>query len=254
MDLYPNTVKDSNGVRAAEYHVAGKYIPVESIGQAIERAGQGRMISVTPFAGYRVTKLDQMLSITKQLCGEPGRKYIYAYWNQPDEMMHTCGCHDARTKEVVLRIDKSVEALCKELRDTLVLVIADHGHIDTKFRLLSDYPQILSDLVRPFAIESRAAAFYVKDACRERFPEDFNAVFGDDFLLLSRDEVLAKGLFGNGIQHPRFLEFIGDYLAIATGDTALAYSRKARQFVSNHAGLTKQEMDVPLILIEKPAR
>jgi len=250
VDLYPNTVKDSNGVQAADYHVAGKYIPFQTIGSAIDRAGHGRMVTIAPFDGHRITKHDELFSTVRLICGEPGNKFVYAYWNQPDDIMHKTGCHGELAKEMMGRINRSVEALCGTLHDTLLLVIADHGHIDTRYKFICDYPQIVSTLERPFAIESRSAAFYVKSDCRGRFEAEFTKAFGDAFLLLTRDEVLEKGLFGSGAQHPRFLESIGDYLAIATGDVALAFSREARQFVSNHAGLTEQEMDVPLIVIE----
>lgn len=51
--------------------------------------------------------------------------------------------------------------------------------------------------------------------------------------------------------HPKFEEFIGDYLAIAISNKGIAYSYKSNRFVSNHAGMTKQEMKIPIITINK---
>jgi predicted AlkP superfamily pyrophosphatase or phosphodiesterase len=251
VELFPNTVKDGGGVQAADYHVAGKWIPHGSIAQDIERAGYGRMVTVSPFEGRRISSFTALFETVPQICREPGRNYVYAYWNQPDAIMHETGCRSKRTKESIVRIDKGVEALCGALHDTLIIVTADHGHTDTRYRFVSDYPKLMNAMIRPVSIESRAAAFYVKEECKRQFPDEFAKAFGNDFLLLSRDEVAAGGLFGNGTRHPRFLESVGDFLAVATGGGAIAYSRECKQFVSNHAGLTEMEMDVPLILIER---
>ncbi|HPJ02187.1 MAG TPA: alkaline phosphatase family protein [Candidatus Limiplasma sp.] len=167
--------------------------------------------------------------------------------------MHKTGCRSEQTRESIRVIDKSVQDLCESLTDTLVIVIADHGHIDVRYHVITDSPEIHSMLKRPISVENRAAAFYIKDECKRQFPEGFKQTYGDEFLLLSQDEVLSSGLFGSGTRNSRLLESVGDFLAIAVSDTALAYSHESKQHVSTHAGLTDAEMRVPLILIEKPA-
>ncbi len=251
VDLFPNTIKDSREIQAADYHVAERYIPYENIGQAIRRAGNGEMIMISPFAGRRISHYSDLFRFVRQACGEPGRKFIYAYWYQPDALMHETGCHSKRVKEAVYQINKRVKALSETLRDTLLLVTADHGHIDTRYEFISDCPEILNTLERPISVESRAAAFAVREGYHSQFRDAFERYYGNHFMLLSKEEVLTNGLFGNGIQHPRFKESIGDYLAIATGDTALVQSHESRQFAANHAGLTEQEMAVPLIAVDK---
>ncbi|MBU3174905.1 hypothetical protein KPL47_00825 [Clostridium estertheticum] len=84
----------------------------------------------------------------------------------------------------------------------------------------------------------------------EMFKTEFYKAFGKDFLLFSKAEVLEANLFGEGQAHKKFEEFIGDFLAVAIGDQGIAYSPKSKQFLSNHAGMTKQEMMVPFIVVE----
>lgn len=105
-------------------------------------------------------------------------------------------------------------------------------------------------LVRPISIESRATCFYVKEEHTQQFKEEFYKAFGNDFLLFSKTEILEGNLFGEGQAHRKFEEFIGDFLAVAIGDKGIAYSPKSKQFLSNHAGMTKQEMMVPFIVFE----
>jgi hypothetical protein len=45
-------------------------------------------------------------------------------------------------------------------------------------------------------------------------------------MLLSKQEVLTKKLFGTGKVHPRFEEFWGDYLAIAISDVSILNPEK----------------------------
>nr|HMM32852.1 hypothetical protein [Clostridia bacterium] len=148
--------------------------------------------------------------------------------------------------------DRRVEALCAGLSDAVVFLTADHGHIDVRYETLTDYPEITSMLYRPIAIEGRAAAFFVKPEHLDTFPVAFYARFGEAFLLLTKKEAMVNGLFGPGKPHPRFEGFLGDYLAVAVSDVALRQSELSHRFLSAHAGLTDEEMLVPLVIVEKP--
>ena len=61
-----------------------------------------------------------------------------------------------------------MEQLCKELKNTLVSVTADHGHIDSRGVALTDYPNIMECLVRMPSIEPRALNFFVKEEKRQQ--------------------------------------------------------------------------------------
>lgn len=251
VNIFPNTIKDQGDVVAANFHVASKYIPYKNIGNTINEVGYDKSYSVSPFGSLRISNHCELYETVKNICNKDGKKYIYTYWYQPDEIMHKTGCYSDNAKEIIVEINESVEKMCGELEDTLVIVTADHGHINVKYKFVCDYPNILKSLKRSTSIESRAVAFFVKEDCKKHFAEEFYKAFGDGFLLLSKDEVLSNGLFGDGIPHPRFHEFIGDYLAISISDTSIVYNHDSKQFISNHAGLTEKEMNIPLIVIEK---
>ena len=81
--------------------------------------------------------------------------------------------------------------------------------------------------------------------------------FGEDFLLYSKKELLESNLLGYGVQHKKVDDFIGDYIAIGVKgtrillDTYLSRERKKQdEKKATHCGLTKEEMEVPLILFE----
>ncbi|MBQ6931755.1 MAG: alkaline phosphatase family protein [Clostridia bacterium] len=179
------------------------------------------------------------------------KKFIYTYWYQPDKAMHGYGVKSQQAYEQILLINNEVERLCKRLKNTVVIVTADHGLCDSVNVYLEDYPTLSAMLKIPPSIEpSRALSFFVKEGMLEEFRNEFNRHFGDDFILLTKEEVFAENLLGFGKPHPRTYDFVGDFLAIATGEKSLFIEREERNFIGVHAGLTEDEMIVPFIAIE----
>lgn len=251
VNVFPNVDKYT-GKQAESYHVANRYIPYKSVHEKIAEAGVGRSYTVAPFGPDRVTNLDEFFAGIRALCAAAGRKYIYAYWDDPDSLMHDDGCGSEAVRACMQELETRAEAFAQTLSDTLLIVTADHGHLDSDYYLITDYPEIQRMLARPLSIESRAAAFYIREEYMEAFPGAFREAFGRDFNLYSREEVKRMRLFGDGAPHPKFDSFAGDFIAAAVSDKCLNYSRASRQFVSNHAGLDEREMLIPVIAIERP--
>lgn len=100
-------------------------------------------------------------------------------------------------------------------------------------------------------IEPRALNLYVKDQMREQFEAEFMKEFGRDFLLLTKEEVYRKKLFGTGIPHENVDAMIGDYVAIAITDlTIFNTGEEAEELKGVHAGYTREEMTIPFIVFE----
>ena len=254
VNIFPNTLSGSGGRSAADYHVAQRYIPFESIWNKISKDSNSvvKAYSVSPFSSFKSKSIYEICNTVKRLCTENRRKYIYTYWDQPDYDMHLYGTSDEQVKAQVWYINEAVELLCEELYDTLVIVTADHGLVDTKWRYLIDYPDITECLLRVPSIEARAYSFFIKPGMKDRFVTAFNRHFGDCYLLFSKEQILQNKLFGDGIPNPRSIGFIGDYLGVATGSYSIDYAPSADHdvFKAAHAGLTDEEMNVPFIVVE----
>lgn len=254
VELFRNTIYLSGGKPAADYPVAPTYMPLPNVYKLLgDMGGLAETGSISPFGTIPAGSMDELFEQTKQRCSAPGRHYYYCYWNDPDSKMHKTGVGSLETKAVIREIDQRVEKLCQDLAgtNTLVLATADHGLLDVRFRFLRDTPEVAAHLLRPMAMETRHITFFIKPGHQEAFARDFNAAYGEDFMLLSREEVFAQKLFGDGPEHPRFRQSIGDFLAIAKRDVCLVAEpcRYSREFVADHAGLTEQEMLVPLFAV-----
>ena len=237
---------------AADYPVAQTFCPYEAVTEIIQRAGK-QAYTVSPFAEPYPQSLEAVCSLIETLCGQNGQKYIYAYWPEPDTTIHKTGCGSFDTKSVLKTLEAQVQSLCTELSDTLLIVTADHGLVDSYGAAITDYPQILECLVRMPSIEPRAVNFFIKEGMHAQFRQEFQKEFGEKFLLLTKEEVKTSHLFGPGPEHPNLDAMLGDYLAVAVSDLSLYSTAEERdRFVSVHAGLTEAEMRIPMIAISIP--
>ena len=242
----------SNGKKAAKQSLAETCMHYENVTDQIHRACpdvKADTISMrSHYFNYSIgSSCRQVLRIT----AKPGRHYLYCYWINPDHLIHKYGINSPQVHQTIVKINDQVEKMYAKMEDTTAVILADHGLIDTKWVYLEDHPDLIEMLVREPSIETRAFSFFVRPECLEQFNTAFAEAFQDKFVLLTKQEVLDRHLFGEGTEHPKIREFVGDYLGIAVKDYSLAYHRKDHELIGMHAGLTKEELTVPLILLEK---
>ena len=253
--VFKNTLQ-RNGEPAAKYNVANKYIPVKNVMQRIEAVkGRKSAYCVAFFSKFRIKCVEDICKTIYKLSKKRKKKYIYAYWHQPDSAMHRHGVTSPEAHKEILHINSEVEKLCSSLKDSLVIITADHGLCDSVNLFLEDYPELYNMLKIPPSIEpGRAMSLFVKDGLQETFKNEFNKHFGDSFRLMTKEEVFSENVLGYGEPHPRTQGFIGDFLAIATTEKTLFTAREEHEFVGVHAGLTEEEMTVPFIAVETEKR
>ena len=193
-----------------------------------------------------------------ELCSDNNEKFIFAYCNEPDASMHTLG-PDAKEIHLIMdEFDDLMKVFYNNLdNETLVIVTADHGQIEiTKTYYFNEYQDLMDMLVMPPLLEGRVRSFFVKSEYRDVFEEKFKNYFADDFILCTKDDVYICDLFGDGKEHELFKDSIGDYIAIAVKNAVIDYispflGDDGFVFKGHHAGLCKEEMEVPLIILKK---
>ncbi len=191
--------------------------------------------------------------IEKVTAANNKRKIIAAYWTEPDHTIHNCGVNAAQVSELVAWENYRIEQMATRLKNTLVIISADHGAIDTEEKMLNDHSDLCATFKRPPTIETRFITFWIKDGKEGEFERLFTQYYGDKFVLFRKDELLQAHILGYGRQHPQIDKMLGDYAVIGYGDWSLNYTTGARApkfFIANHAGYTPQEMTIPLILLK----
>ncbi|MBQ2695502.1 alkaline phosphatase family protein [Candidatus Saccharibacteria bacterium] len=213
----------------------------------LTKVGNVSATELFPFGDHPYRNLKDMLSQIERLCSQPGRHYIYAYDEEPDHTMHKKGPDSIKAGHLITTRSKKVANLATKLHDTLLVVVADHGHMKSRHYYLKDYPEITALLARTTSLEQRATSFKVKDGKKAEFRQRFEIAFGKDFTLYDSKDVISSKLFGDGTETPLFRPALGDFLAITdTGACLTAPDDKAMP--SNHAGYHDDEIIVPLII------
>ena len=233
---------------AAEYRMTDRYMPMVPVWEKIRTAAPDvKAAYVSPFGEYKTRSTAHACRTIQKLTQGEEDCFVYCYRPFPDTNIHAFGNGGPIPDINIKIIDREVRRLCSQLKDSLVIVTADHGLTDVEYLHYRDYPELEDMLLRKPSMEGRAASIFLKEGTQERFRETFNQLLGKDFLLLSKEEVYACGLLGSGEPHPRTDGFLGDYLALATGNKFLT-ALEGKTLKAHHAGLTDEEMNVPLIL------
>jgi len=200
--------------------------------------------------------LDYLCEGIEDLCKYPKRKFILGYQENPDSLLHKYGCYSEEVKQYICTAEEKIQAMCKRLQGTnsLIIVCADHGHQDiAKTVSILDFEDIQECLIKPASLESRSISFFVKEEKKKEFEACFKKYFEGQYLLYTKEEFLAKKFLGEGEKHPRLDDFLGNYIAMAIGDTAIKietyFGKEKKDKKATHCGFTPNEMEVPCIFI-----
>jgi hypothetical protein len=200
--------------------------------------------------------LDNLLTKLKQVCKKQGRKFVFTYWNDFDFIAHRNGTGSDALKKHFTEIDRKLEKLKDDLQNTgtKLLITADHGHLNSKYIFLGKDKKLIDCLAIPLCGEVRFAYCYVKPEKEREFKNILKNKYQKYLTCYKSSDLIKKGMFGLFNQHKKFSERIGNYTLILKDNYALAdfftLVGKKEFFKSNHGGLSKEEMFVPLISID----
>jgi hypothetical protein len=184
-----------------------------------------------------------------------GKKFIYAYWPEYDSLAHRHGVASAEVLAQFRAVDAAFDELLERLAgtDTLVVLTADHGFMDSPPEESLELPAALAPLLRfPLCGERRVAFCHVHDP--KLFIEKAGETLGERAEVRASQELADEGWFGRGRAHPDFAERIGDVALIMQGratvkDWVAGESRHLH--IGNHGGASPDEMLIPLV-VAKP--
>ena len=177
------------------------------------------------------------------------------YLPQIDDACHVTGSGSDRTLETLERVNAAVEGLHTELGGRAKLVItADHGHrnVEKEDRIeLEEGDALLEPLVCPPTGEPRVPIFHVEPGREDEFADAFRARCGGQFALLTPDEAEALKLFGPDPIGEVLRKRLGSFIGIAGEPWILYYvapDKEPTEHIGFHAGMSPEEMRVPLAL------
>ena len=205
------------------------------------------------FANKTSNSFLKICEVIEKACSNKGRNLVSAYWTEPDSIIHKYGISSIEVKQALKCINNNLEKLMSKLKDTIIIITADHGAVDIEEIYLNEYKEIDDCLLRPPSIDSRFVSFFVKEDKKEIYKELITKCFKDNFLIYEKDEFLKLNLLGYGKKHERIDDYFGDFILIGNGNLNIRYTTtgiKSKSLKADHSGITKEEMQVPVIVIE----
>lgn len=204
------------------------------------------------FAGYGgLSQIPYQLEQMLQQAQRPG--FYSLYWPLIDTLAHLHGPDHAETPSLACRMEmefvdlmvSKVAELCARDRCTLV-IIADHGQTSLTQDRATPLPQdICTALRRPPGGTRRA--LYLSGIDVERLSAD--SILADAVAISTKDAVAANW-FGGALDQ-RLCSRIGDVILLAGEGSQFLYDygRGTHTYAGAHSGMTRNEMQVPLIIV-----
>lgn len=192
--------------------------------------------------------------IIEEMRAAKGPTYTHLYLPEIDTICHHLGVDHPDVVPKVMQIDRELGRLAEAVAGRATLVLsADHGLIDVprddQMFLFPGDP-LLDLLLVPPTGDARMPVFHVHERGRDSFAQQFVTRFGDRMHLVSTDEAERMELFGPGAFTAHARPHFGDFIAFPYRPATLAYHGADKPvgnvFLAVHAGLSPQEMWVPL--------
>lgn len=240
---------ENNKVLQSAIEYMDKYLTQKEVTDLINEETTFKGYKVVPYDDEKYIDLDDMFNKIENICNNNEKKYIYSYCDEPDYTLHDLGTNNSEIKDIIINMQDRVYKLAQKINDTIIFVVADHGHLEAENIFLENYQDFLNCLEELPSIEPRATAFFVKNNMKKTFEYLFEKYFGKYFYLFTKSEIINMKLFGDGEENKKFRSELGDYIAISYTKKAFIY-KGDYPLISQHSGYSDEEVFVPLIVID----
>jgi len=185
-------------------------------------------------------------------------RLIWVYYGGVDGLSHRYGPDSEQAEaEFTSFIHALLDNFVKHLslatrRQTLLLLLTDHGQINTQVDPnfeLRNHPSLVPRLHMLPTGENRLAYFYPRPGQVKAIFEYFEQTWPQAFSVVPSGQALKAGLFGPGTPAKVTPGRLGDLIVISHGDAYLWWASKTNLLLGRHGGLSAEEMLVPLMAI-----
>ncbi len=186
------------------------------------------------------------------------KRLIHAYIYDLDSLTHDEGAGSRKVNALFRDLDKQMKNLAKSVRgtNTEIIVTADHGLIDVAPKTtmwIEDIKGLKECLTIPLTGESRVRNCYVRPSKTKDFEKIVKTKMSKYCWCFKGEQLIKDNFYGIGKPNKRLFDRVGDYVLIMKKNYIL--KEKLANYKTNHfhkakhGGVSKDEMFVPLILI-----
>lgn len=188
----------------------------------------------------------------KEINNMAKKTFTYLYLPEIDNLEHENGVNSKIVKAELKKIEEMLKKLIK-IKDMTIIITADHGQININKDVIMDFNKYNDYFYGMPGIDFATATFYVKKEKEQDFEREFNKDFKDEMYLFKTAEFFRNQIFGLGEISDNMKNNIGEYIGICKNNYCFINSDNLDEYVGktlgNHSGFSKDEMLIPLIII-----
>lgn len=205
------------------------------------------------------TKLDMLIRL-KNAIKDDKHQLIFAYYPTIDHLEHLYG----PSSEVV---KASVVSFFNELKEVVMpaltnssynlILTADHGFVDVTKAINTDSKsEMMKYLALPPWGDTRIKYMNVLPGKAEKLENYISENYSNDIIMLDSESLIQTGIFGNEEIPEDIRGRFGTHVMLSKSNSIMLYEYpketpyKGPNALGSHSGLTKDEMEVPLIVFE----
>ncbi len=187
-----------------------------------------------------------------ELTASNQRTFTYLYISDIDDLEHDYGYNSAEVKDKIKEIEFQLSRLMK--KNIVTVITADHGQTNVSKDIIMDFDNYNKYFYAYPGIDFGMATYYIKKGMDLEFIEQFNLDYKDKMELFKTSEFIDNKVFGLSENNKNILNNLGEYISLCKNDYQFINSKNIDDYYGktkgNHSGLTKDEMIIPLIVLD----
>lgn len=202
---------------------------------------------------YPYNNYNEIIEFMKRNCKTESDSFTYLYLTDIDDLEHDNGIDSEIVKNKLLEIDTLIYELSKN-DDLTIVFTADHGQTNVNEYMVLDFNKYSKYFYAYPSIDYGTATYYIKDIYKKEFEKNFLKDFKDKMFLFKTADFIKYDIFGIGNFDEYALNNLGEYISICKESVYLINNPNFEDYYGkikgNHSGLSKNEMIIPLIIID----
>ena len=199
--------------------------------------------------------LDDSFKKLKSIVYEDESTFTYLYIPYIDDLEHDYGYDSKIVMDKLIEIDNLLNDVIN-IKDTTIIITADHGqtNVDINKDIIMDFNEYDKYFYAKSGIDFGMSTYYVKKDKINEFETKFYNDYKNKMYLFQTDEFLKNKVFGPNKYNDYLKSNLGEYISLCESDSQFINSDDIESYYKktkgNHSGLSKDEMIIPLIVIE----
>lgn len=207
---------------------------------------------------------EALVRLGEMLARQRGPAYYFLYYSDIDTLAHGYGPEsdavDAQADQFLITLERNFERLLGKRKDAIFILTADHGQVEVNPKTCIYMNEKLPGSKRWMRTHASGETIWPSGSARDTFwhvrPDAldeataaFRDLLKDKAVVVQTSELIEAGFFGPSVSQA-FLSRVGNLTVLPFAGESVWWKvpgRLEQRFFGHHGGLTRQEMEIPML-------